>query len=86
MKISNKYGYCNYCLCNNCAKIHGLYVYEEHRRKGHAKELLQQAINEIRNEDYVGKIKIVAIPEEDSITPSNLIKFYKNMGLIIINE
>lgn len=83
MKISNDYGHCQYCLCHDCAMIHDLYVKKEHRRKGVAKDLLQKAINYIREDGYLGDIKIVADSEED-IERDILIKFYEGMNLKVI--
>lgn len=85
MRISNKYGHCCYCLCNNCAMIHDLYIKKEHRRKGHAKNLVQKTIEEIRAEQYKEDIKIVANPLED-ISKEELVSFYKKMGLKVISE
>ena len=59
MKVVNKYGYCYYCVCDDCAMIYNLYVEKEHRRKGNARKILLKAIAEIR-EIYNGYIKIKA--------------------------
>ena len=85
MRINNEYGHCCYCLCNSCAMLHDLYIEKEYRRKGHAKELVQKAIEEIRAEGYKDDIKIVANPQED-IVVEKLIEFYKKMGLKVISE
>ena len=86
--ISNKYGHCYYCVCvdNDCAMIYNLFIKKEYRRKGHAKELLKQAINKIREFGYKQDIKIVAEPEENSISKENLIEFYKKMNLKVVDS
>lgn len=81
--ISTHYGYCYYDLENNL--IYNLYVYEDYRRKGYAKRLLQYVINEIRQSGYTGEIHIQANPKENSISKDNLVCFYKQMGLNIID-
>ena len=84
--IQNKYGYCQYCVCDNCAMIYNLYVEKEHRKKGHARYLIETAINAIRATEYRKDIKIEAQPREDSIDIEKLIDFYKKMGLKVINS
>ena len=85
--INNKYGHCYYCTCDNkCSMIYNLYVRKEHRKQGHAKELLKQAINKIRELGYKQDIKIIAEPEENSIDKESLIKLYENMGLKVIDS
>ena len=83
--ISNDYGYCHYCVCNekDCSMIYNLYVEKEYRRKGHAKDLVQKSIDKIREHGYEGNIKVIAIPEEDSISKKDLTEFYIKMGLEI---
>jgi ribosomal protein S18 acetylase RimI-like enzyme len=81
----NKYGYCYYSLpSNKRAMIYNLYVEPEYRRKGHARELLQFVISEIRKTGYKGIIDIEACPREDSIGYKELSSFYLNMGLNIL--
>lgn len=82
--IHNKYGYCYYCICENCSLIHTLYVEEEHRRKGHAKDLIKFVIDEIRKAGYNKEIKIQAQPKENSISIENLVTFYESMGLKVL--
>ena len=68
--ISNDYGHCYYCVCvnENCAFIYNLYVNKEHRRKGHAKQFIQQAINKIRETGYEKDIEIIAAsPRIDAV-------------------
>ena len=85
--INNQYGHCYYCVCDNkCSMIYNLYVEKEYRRQGHAKELLKQAINKIRELGYIKEIKIVAEPEENSIDQESLIKLYKSIGLKVIDS
>lgn len=84
--ISNEYGHCHYCVCKNenCSMIYNLFIVEEYRRKGHAKHLVQKAIDEIRKTGYLEDIKIVAEPEAGSISKKDLIKFYEKMNLKVI--
>lgn len=85
--INNEYGHCYYCTCDNkCAMIYNLYIIKEHRRKGHAKELVQKAIDEIRATGYKQDIKIVAEPEGESITKKDLVKFYNKMNLKVVDS
>lgn len=84
--ISNEYGHCHYCVCKeeNCSMIYNLFVEEEHRRNGKGKEFTKRAINNIRATGYKGDIKIVAEPEENSISKEDLVKFYEKMGLTVV--
>lgn len=84
--LKNNYGHCCYCVCSddNCSMIYNLFIENEYRKMGHAKEFILQAIKEIRETGYSGDIKVVAEPEEDSISKEDLIKFYENMGLKVI--
>ena len=81
--ISNEFGHCHYCLCEdkNCSMIYNLFVKKEYRRKGVAKHFLQEVIKEIRTTGYISDIKIIAAPEENSISKEDLVKFYEKMGL-----
>lgn len=85
-KLENIYGHCDYCICfdEDCSMIYNLYIEKDFRRKGHAKEFINEAIEDIRNLGYKGYIKVVAEPEEESISKENLIKFYEEMGLKVI--
>ncbi len=84
--ISNNYGHCHYCICknDNCSMIYNLFVKEEYRRQGYAKDFVQNAIKQIRCTGYTGDIKNVAEPEEGSISKKDLIKFYEKMSLKVI--
>lgn len=83
--IHNKYGYCFYSIeVNDTAVIYNLYVEPEYRQKGHAKNLIQLVIREIRATGYNKEIQIEARPREDSISMENLVAFYKRLGLKII--
>jgi ribosomal protein S18 acetylase RimI-like enzyme len=79
--IRTQYGHCQYDFELDYTHIYDLFVYPEYRRQGKAKELIQLAINEIRETGYKDVIKIVAKPKENSISLENLIAFYKKMGL-----
>lgn len=85
-RLENIYGHCDYCICfdEDCSMIYNLYIEENFRKKGHAKEFINEAIENIRKSGYKGYIKVVAEPEEGSISKEDLIKFYKKMGLTII--
>ena len=85
-RLENIYGHCDYCICfdEDCSMIYNLYIEKDFRRKGHAKEFINEAIEDIRNLGYKGYIKVVAEPEEKSISKENLIKFYEEMGLKVI--
>jgi GNAT superfamily N-acetyltransferase len=80
--IQTKYGYCFYSL-GNLTFIYNLYVHPQYRRCGHSRGLLRLVINEIRKSGYKGAIFIQAEPREDSIVLSDLMKYYKSMGLVI---
>lgn len=75
--IDNEYGHCHYCVCkdNDCAMIYNLYVKKSHRRKGHARNFIRQAINNITKTGYGGNIKIVAEPEDNSIPKKTWLNF-----------
>ncbi|WP_349667101.1 GNAT family N-acetyltransferase [Lacrimispora sp.] len=81
--IQNKYGYCYYCICDNCSMIYNLYIEKEYRRKGHAKNIIQLVINEIRKTGYSKDIMIDAVPRENSVDVKTLSDFYERMGLKI---
>ena len=66
--------------------IYNLYVEKKSRRNGYGRELVIQAINEIREEGYTKVIKVKAEPTEDSIDLNDLISFYKEMGLELVNQ
>lgn len=83
--IHNKYGYCYYSFeANGIATIFNLYVEPEYRQKGHAKNLIQLVISEIKNTGYNKEIQIEAQPRENSIDIETLVTFYKRMGLKLI--
>ena len=85
--IHNKYGYCYYSIeANDTAMIYNLYVEPEYRQKGHAENLIQLVIREIKKDGYNKEIQIEARPKEDSINIGNLIAFYKRMGLKILGD
>ena len=81
--IENKYGHCSYCICEDCSMIYNLHIFKEYRRKGHAKNMLQQAIEEIREHKYVGDIRISANSDED-IDREILVKLYDSFGLKVV--
>ena len=61
--------------------IYNLFVYPEFRRQGKSREILQAAIDAIRETGHRGTIKIVANPKEDNVSKEKLISFYEDMGL-----
>lgn len=82
--IQNEYGYCQYDYeLDGSAVIYNLYIYPEHRRKGHATAIIKSLITKIREEGYKGEITIEAVPRED-IDLESLVLFYKKMGLKIL--
>jgi len=81
--INNEHGNCSYCICEDCAMVFDLYIKKENRRQGHGKQLLQEAINEIRKFGYLEFIKVKVEPTEDSVSVENLTFFYKELGLEI---
>jgi ribosomal protein S18 acetylase RimI-like enzyme len=83
MIIENEYGYCEIGFEIDYVHIYSLFVYPKYRRCGKAKELLQKAICEIRNEGWLDEIQIVAQPSENSIPLKKIKSFYKNMGLSV---
>lgn len=84
--IHNKYGYCYYSVDQKSAIVFNLYVRPKYRRKGHARELIQFVINEIRKTGYAGEIQIEARPKRTKIDLKRLIQFYQGMGLKVLNS
>jgi GNAT superfamily N-acetyltransferase len=85
--IKTEFGYCNYDIDEDYgACIYNLYVSEDNRRQGRAKEILLAAISAIRSHGYTGCIGITASPKEGSIPKGVLIDFYKRMGLTVMND
>jgi ribosomal protein S18 acetylase RimI-like enzyme len=84
--IETEFGYCSYDIDESeGAFIYNLYVYEEHRRKGKAREILCAAIDAIRSSGYEDSIGIEARPKYNSIPKSVLIDFYRRLGLKVVN-
>ena len=85
--VATNYGFCRYALQNTGKYIlYNLYVEPEYRRKGHARAILQYAINEIKRTGYIGIIEIEAKPRDESISLKSLITFYTKMGLTVIQS
>lgn len=83
--IQTRYGYCFYEVeQGRNAIIFNLYVHHQYRRHGHARELLQYCINQIRKSGHDGKIDIEVAPREESISCENLARFYESMGLNVL--
>lgn len=85
--IETEYGYCFYTFEDYPgALIYNLYVYNQFRRQGHAKKLLQSVIDLIKSTGYTGEIGIEAIPRENSIELCDLYNFYKTFNLKILEK
>ena len=85
--IHNKFGYCYYEIePGKNPIIFNLYVHPEYRRKGHAKQILEYVIGQIRATGYRGMIDIEAIPREQSIDRQSLSNFYTLIGLNVLGE
>jgi hypothetical protein len=85
--IHNKFGYCYYEIePGKNPIIFNLYVHPEYRRKGHAKQILEYVIGQIRATGYRGVIDIEAIPREQSIDRQSLSNFYTLIGLNVLGE
>lgn len=82
--VHTHYGWCYYDLQDML--IYGLYVEPEFRRQGKAARLLKMVIAEMRADNYSGPIKIAAIPYARGISKHRLAEFYRNLGLVVINE
>ncbi len=83
--IKNDFGYCRYAIEKEYTHIFSLYVSPKFRRKGHARELLQLAINEIKGKGWKDEIQIVAAPRIKSVDKKRLKKFYESMGLKVFD-
>lgn len=83
--IHNEYGYCYYTTSDK-PLIYNLFVQPECRRMGHARHLVSMAIEEIKNKCGNTRIQIEAVPKGNSISKKELMDFYKELGLEIINE
>lgn len=85
MLIKNEYGKCNYAFetdrLGSYVHIYNLFVFPNYRKRGKARQLLQTAIEAIRQTGYNKKIQIVSKPTDNSIDKEKLIDFYKSMEL-----
>lgn len=77
--IKNNFGYCSYSFEDDYVHVYNLFVYHKFRNQGKAREILQNAIDEIRKTSCM-KIQIVADPKESCVNLEQLILFYKEMG------
>lgn len=84
--ISNPFGKCIIEFENNYVHIHSLYVHPLYRNKGHAKELLNEAISFIRESGWKEEIMIVARSDNSSINIKRLRSFYKKLGLTVFSR
>jgi GNAT superfamily N-acetyltransferase len=83
--VQIKQGYCFYQL-KPIALIYNLYVFPKYRQKGYSKILLNFVISMIKQTGYTGNIYVEPKPKENSINVVDLIKYYKSMGLTILNK
>lgn len=81
--MQNGCGRCEYAFEADYVHIYNLYVLPQFRRQGHARRLLQSAIDAIRARGYTGEIKVVALPTEDNVDVERLRLFYVGMGLSV---
>lgn len=79
--IKNNFGHCNYSFEQDYVHIYNLFVLPKFRKQGKAREILQTAIDAIRETGYTGTIQIVAKPKNNSISLRKLTAFYIQMGL-----
>lgn len=82
--IHTKYGYCFYEL-KPTPFIYNLFVHERFRKQGHSKHLLKLVIAEIRRSGFKGAISIEANPKDDKFSVVDLVRYYKSMGLEVVN-
>lgn len=83
--IESEFGYCSFDIdSSEFAIIHGLYIYEEFRKQGYGRELLEFVVERIRQCGYKGDIYIQAIPKENSISKEKLELFYESLGLCLL--
>ena len=75
--VLTDFGYCYYDTELNI--IYNLYVFQKYRRQGKARELVEIASSKLKD-----PIKIQAEPRENSISVTNLVSFYKRLGLEVI--
>ena len=80
--IQTKFGYCFYSL-ENPPFIYNLYIHPKYRGQGHSKWLLNLIIHEIREKGYTEEIHIQAEPKDNSISLTDLKKYYERMGLVV---
>lgn len=70
------YGECHYEINEDYAHIFNLYIFERYRKRGLAKQLLNDVIKEIRFKGHKGEIQIVTdVPY--------LKAFYERLGLVV---
>ena len=83
--IHNKFGYCYYDLNSDNIKpiIFNLFIEPEYRCLGHARKLLLDVIEKIRDSGYLGQIDIEAEPRE-VVDLEKLTSFYKSLGINVL--
>ncbi len=83
--IQTKRGYCHYEIEQGKNPIiWNLYVHSQYRKQGHARELLQYCIDQIRKTGYTGEIDIEPDPRDGTISYEKLCEFYVSLGLRLI--
>jgi len=85
IRVSCKFGYCYYSFEDEhgpeYVHIYNLFVFHDYRGQRKARVILQKAIDEIRENEYMGDIEIVARSNDNSIDTGILEKFYESMDL-----
>ena len=78
--VEYDFGHCSWSFEEDYVHIYILFVKKSRRGKGHARFLLQRAIEDIRKAGYMEKISIVADPSDSSVDKIKLANFYVRMG------
>lgn len=81
--IRNNFGYCYYSS-QPIPLIYNLYVNPEHRRQGHGRHLVELAIAELQRLGISEPIYVQVNPREGSISVELATKFYKSVGLHVM--
>ena len=79
--IVNQFGRCSWTIEPGFTHIWGLYVPEEHRNQGHARQLMLRAVEEVRANGYADPIKVVASSDDITVNHKRLSAFYESLGL-----
>ena len=60
-----------------------VFVAPEHRRQGHARRMITEAILEL--EKTYSEIRICACPQEDGIDMARVVEFYEDCGFSVLD-